>query len=81
VEPGVTTAWHVVEGTTERYIIVEGHGRAEVGDFPASAVGPGDVVIIPPGVKQRIANAGQGDLIFYCLCTPRFENKNYRSLE
>ena len=81
VEPGVTTAWHKVEGTVERYIIAEGRGRVEVGDFPAEEVGPGDVVIIPAGVRQRITNIGHGDLVFYCVCTPRFQSHNYRTLE
>jgi mannose-6-phosphate isomerase-like protein (cupin superfamily) len=79
VEPGITTAWHHVESTVERYIIAEGRGRVEVGDFPASNVSPGDVVIIPAGVRQRITNTGDQDLIFYCVCTPRFLQQNYRT--
>lgn len=81
VPPGVTTALHAVEGTTERYIIAEGRGRVEVGEMPSAEVGPGDVVVIPPGTRQRITNLGSTDLIFYCVCTPRFRGKNYRSLE
>ena len=80
VEPGVTTAWHAVEGTVEHYIIVEGRGRVELGDSAAEEVGPGDVVVIPAGVRQRIMNAGTTDLIFYCVCTPRFQARNYRAL-
>jgi mannose-6-phosphate isomerase-like protein (cupin superfamily) len=81
VERGITTAWHAVEGTIERYVIVEGRGRVEVGDVPPTEVWPGDVVLIPAGVRQRIANIGACDLIFYCVCTPRFEQRNYRELE
>lgn len=81
VEPGVTTAWHAVEQTEERYIIAEGRGRVEVGELPPTEVRPGDVVIIPEGVRQRIENLGETDLIFYCVCTPRFEQRNYRALE
>jgi mannose-6-phosphate isomerase-like protein (cupin superfamily) len=81
VQPGATTAWHRVEGTVERYIIAEGCGRVEIGDFSPSEVGPGDVVIIPAGVRQRITNLGRDDLIFYCVCTPRFHSRNYRTLE
>jgi mannose-6-phosphate isomerase-like protein (cupin superfamily) len=81
VEPRVTTAWHVLEHTIERYIVVEGRGQVEVGNFPAVEVGPGDIVIIPSGTRQRIANTGDVDLIFYCVCTPRFRTDNYRSLE
>lgn len=81
VPPGVTTALHAVEGTTERYVIAQGRGRVEVGEMPSAEVGPGDVVVIPPGTRQRIRNLGSTDLIFYCVCTPRFRGKNYRSLE
>ncbi len=81
VEPGVTTQWHALEGVTERYIIGEGRGRMEVGELPPADVGPGDVVFIPAGVRQRIANLGPGELIFYCVCTPRFHPECYRPLE
>jgi mannose-6-phosphate isomerase-like protein (cupin superfamily) len=81
VEPGVTTAWHAVEGTIERYIMAEGRGRMWVGDRPPEEVGPGDLVTVDAGVRQRIANIGESDLIVYCVCTPRFEQKNYRTLE
>ena len=81
VPPGVTTALHALEGTTECYIIAAGRGRVEVGEMPSTEVGSGDVVVIPPGVKQRIGNLGSTDLIFYCVCTPRFRGENYRSLE
>ena len=81
VEPGVATAWHAVEGTTERYLVTSGQGRVEVGDLPPAEVGPGDVVLIPPGVRQRIANIGDEDLCFYCICTPPFDASNYIDLE
>lgn len=81
VEAGITTRWHCVEGTVERYIIAEGNGRVQVGDLEPRNVGPGDVVLIPADVRQRITNVGNGDLIFYCVCTPPFEQRNYRDLE
>lgn len=81
VEPGVTTAWHSLDGIEERYLIVEGSGRVEIGDDLEVNVGPGDVVRIPAGMAQRITNSGSGDLVFYALCTPRFRQACYRSLE
>ena len=33
VEPGVTTAWHKLEGIGERYLIVSGRGRVEIGEY------------------------------------------------
>jgi mannose-6-phosphate isomerase-like protein (cupin superfamily) len=80
VAHGVTTRLHAVEGTLEVYIIVSGRGRAEV-DGVAAEVGPGDRVVIPPGAPQRIACLGPETLAFHCLCTPRFEQRNYRDLE
>ena len=81
VAPGVTTQWHALAGVTERYIIVEGTGRMEVGDLPPTEVAPGDTVFIPADVRQRITNTGDRDLVFYCVCTPRFTLDCYRALE
>ena len=80
VAPGVTTAWHCVVDTLERYVLISGSGRVEVGELPPAEVGVGDVVIIPPGVRQRIRNSGSGDLIFLAICSPRFAQRNYRDL-
>jgi mannose-6-phosphate isomerase-like protein (cupin superfamily) len=65
----------------ERYVILEGTGRVEIGDLPPQEVGPGDVVIIPPDCRQRIANVGEKDLVFLCVCTPRFTSQCYENLE
>ena len=81
VEPGVTTKQHRVAGTVERYVILEGCGRVYVEGLPDSDVAPGDVVIIPAGVTQSIQNTGDRDLVFLCICNPRFEWANYASLE
>jgi mannose-6-phosphate isomerase-like protein (cupin superfamily) len=81
VEPGVATAWHAVEGTEERYLIVSGTGSVEVGELSPADVTPGDVVFIPAGMRQRITNTGPSDLVFYALCTPRFDQKAYRDLD
>lgn len=81
VEPDVTTQWHLLEETKERYLIISGEGEVEVGDMPAVKVGPGDIVLIPAGVRQRIKNTGGGELKFYALCTPRYLEHNYRNLE
>lgn len=81
VEPGRTTAWHALTGTAERYVILEGRGMVEVGDLPPREVGPGDVVVIPPGCRQRIANPGPADLVFLAVCTPRFLPGNYVALQ
>ena len=81
VPPGITTRWHRLAGTTERYVIIEGRGRVEVGDLAPRDVAAGDVVIIPALCRQRITNIGTQDLTFFAICTPRFEQKNYEELE
>ena len=74
-------SWHRLRDTTERYLILEGQGRVEVGQWPAEDVGPGAVVLVPPGVRQRITNTGEGDLIFLAVCTPRFTLAGYEDVE
>ena len=81
VAPSVTTRWHRLVDTTERYVIVEGRGRVEVGNLPPQEVSAGDVVLIPPSCPQRIANIGQGDLVFLAICTPRFKQAAYEDID
>ena len=81
VAAGVTTAWHKLAGVVERYVILSGAGLVEVGDLEPTRVEPGDVVRIPSGVRQRISNVGERDLVFYALCTPRFTPECYIDLE
>ena len=81
VEPGRTTRWHYLQDIAERYVILAGEGDVEVGDLPLTRVHPGDVVIIPPGERQRIHNPGAEDLVFLALCTPRFEEGAYVDAE
>ena len=81
VTPGVTTRWHCVHDTTERYVIQSGQGVMEVGELVPQAVAVGDVVVIPPGCRQRISNTGEGDLIFLAICTPRFRFEVYEDID
>ena len=81
VAPGVTTRWHRVIGTTERYVILDGSGRVEVGSLFPQDVSIGDVVLIPPSCRQRITNLGPGDLIFLAICTPRFRPEVYEDID
>ena len=80
VEPGVSTRWHRLKNTVERYYIISGEGQVEVGDLPAQQVKAGDVVLIPALCKQRIHNTGDIDLIFLAICSPRFLQENYEDL-
>ena len=81
VRPGVTTRWHRLRGTAERYYILSGSGRVEVGGLPLHEVNAGDIVLIPPMCPQRITSTGQEDLVFLAICTPRFSNDAYEDIE
>ena len=81
VKPGVTTRLHWLERTSERYVIISGNGEVTVGADAATPVEAFDVVHIPAGVPQQISNTGSEDLVFLCICTPRFCMDNYRALE
>jgi mannose-6-phosphate isomerase-like protein (cupin superfamily) len=81
VAPGVTTRWHRLRGTAERYLILEGKGCVEAGNLAPQEVNPGDVVLIPSLCRQRITNIGQQDLIFLAVCTSRFTTEVYEDIE
>lgn len=77
VKAGVTTVAHHLNGVEEIYLITSGQGIVKVGDLPQTNVEEGDVVVIPAGVSQKIANTGTKDLVFTCICTPRFTAQCY----
>lgn len=81
VAPGICTQLHAVKETIERYVILQGQGRVFIDHQPAVAVQHLDVVNIPAGAAQKIENTGTDELIFLCICTPRFEAHNYLNLE
>ena len=81
VEPGVTTRWHRLKGTVERYYVVNGRGLVEVGKLLPQEINAGDIVFIPPMCRQRITNIGSEDLVFLTICTPRFLNEAYEDIE
>ncbi|MEN8820991.1 MAG: cupin domain-containing protein [Abyssibacter sp.] len=81
VPVGGQTRWHKLRGIRERYILLEGRGVVEIGHAPARAVGPGEVVQIAPGQRQRIRNTGPTDLVFLAVCTPRFDPACYEDCD
>ena len=80
VEPGVTTELHAL-AVAEWYVIETGQGRMRVGNAEPFEVGPGDTITIPKHAAQQITNTGKKDLSFLCVCTPRFSQECYTSLE
>jgi len=80
VEPGVTTELHRLD-VLEWYVIERGAGQLRVGEGAPIPVAPGDAVPIPAGTAQQIRNPGDEDLVFLCVCAPRFTPDSYESLE
>lgn len=81
VAPGGVTRWHALRDTGERYLVLTGSGLVEAGNAPPQRVTAMDVVVIPPGCRQRIRNDGNDELVFLAICTPRFRPDAYIDLE
>lgn len=77
VRPGITTEWHRLVGIDERYVVTDGTGLMEMTGWPKTPVSAGAVVRIPAGTAQRVTNIGTTDLVFYCVCSPRFRPEAY----
>ena len=80
VEPGVVTELHRLS-VDEWYVITAGEGLVTVGESKPLPVATGDVVQIPAGTAQKIENCGSTDLVFECVCLPRFTPSCYEALE
>ena len=80
LEPGKTTELHCLQDIVERYIIISGRGEVEIDRQRPVRVAAMDVVVIPAAVPQRIRNTADTDLVFLCICSPRFESEKYRQL-
>jgi mannose-6-phosphate isomerase-like protein (cupin superfamily) len=81
VAPGVTTRWHRLVRTVERYVILEGQGRVEIGSLSPQDLKPGDVALIPSSCRQRVTNTSQDDLVFLAICSPRFTSEAYEDID
>ena len=80
VEERITTKLHYLKGVDEIYLMVQGKGMVKVGNLEPAEVVKGDLVFIPACTPQQITNIGDSDLIFYCICTPRFVPECYVSV-
>ncbi len=69
LDPGHHSLPHILENSSELYIIVKGKGRVSIGG-KKQEVGEGQVVFIPAGEEQWIENTGRNQLEFYCVVSP-----------
>lgn len=81
IEPGITTANHLLQETDEWYYILQGTAEMYLNGKMIGNLSPGDVVDIPAGTPQFIRNTGTTDLVFLCVCVPGFRTENYLDLE
>ncbi len=80
VEIGQTTRLHTLAATEERYVMLEGQAIVTVGE-KSWPISKGEVVVIPADAPQKIENCGAKDIVFLAICTPRFDERNYRDIE
>ena len=73
VPPGGATAEHYHRTTEEIYFFTHGSGRMRLGDEERE-VGPGDTVVIPPGVPHKLWNDGAEPLRLLCCCAPAYSH-------
>ena len=70
-EPGSEQAVHSHDGREQVYVIVQGRGAMRVGD-EVEEVGPGTLVLVPPGTDHSIRNVGEDKLIYVSSTSPPF---------
>lgn len=75
LEKGQQSDPHILGASSELYIIEKGCGRAFVGDQVVD-VKPGDIVLIPAGVRQYIQNLGEERLEFLCVVAPPWSKED-----
>ncbi len=80
VPPGTTTQCHRLS-VTEWHVVGQGNGLSQVGADAPFEIGCGDKVVVPANTPQRVTNTGDVDLIFYCICVPRFTPDCYQPIE
>ncbi|MBS7791218.1 cupin domain-containing protein [Roseococcus sp. SDR] len=62
--PGGATPPNTHRAAQEAFFVLRGTGRARAGDT-WQEIGPGDTLLLPPGIEHVVENPGPGKL--YCL--------------
>ncbi len=71
---GATTA-HRHPVAEELYLITHGTGRMRLAGEERD-VGPGDCIVIPPGVDHQLTNTGDERLELMCCCSPPYRHED-----
>jgi mannose-6-phosphate isomerase-like protein (cupin superfamily) len=75
VQPGGETVEHFHRTTEEIYFFTHGSGRMRLGD-EEQEVGPGDAVVIDPGVRHKLWCTGTEPLRLFCCCAPGYSDSD-----
>jgi mannose-6-phosphate isomerase-like protein (cupin superfamily) len=71
---------HLHDGASEIFYFVAGRCRLEIGNAEA-LFGPGDFVLVPPGVPHNLWNGGEDDLLVFWIVAPNVVNNKWRTAE
>lgn len=80
VPAGGATIEHFHHRSEEIYYFVAGRGRMRLGDEETS-VGPGDCVVIPPGVRHKLWAGDDAELVLLCCCAPPYSDADTETTE
>jgi quercetin dioxygenase-like cupin family protein len=75
-EPGADVPEHLHPQIEERFEILEGDWSFQV-DGEERRAGPGDRLVVPPGVRHRFANVGSGRGRFVAEIEPAMEMEGF----
>ncbi len=70
-EPGSEQSTHAHPDSEQVYVVVHGRGAMNVGD-ETQEVGPGTMILVPPGSNHSIRNIGEEKLVFVSATAPPF---------
>jgi mannose-6-phosphate isomerase-like protein (cupin superfamily) len=75
VTPGGETVEHFHRTTEEIYFFTHGSGRMRLGEEERE-VGPGDAVVIAPGLRHKLWATGEEPLRLLCCCAPAYSDED-----
>lgn len=69
--PATSSREHLHTEAEEAYLVLEGRGGIRV-EGQTRAIGPGDVVVIAPGERHKVWQAGGSELVLLVTCAPAY---------
>ncbi len=75
VPPGGATDEHYHRVSEELYFFTSGRGRIRV-DGEEREVGPGDCVVLSPGMRHKLFASEDEPLVLLCCCAPSYTHED-----